>query len=93
MQFTQKFAASHGVTLPFSVDPQGKLAAEVKADTQVGQRTGIQHTPTVFIVTSRSKGPSYVEVENIDRDLYRTIDQALAEAKQAAPAEHRVAKK
>jgi protein-disulfide isomerase len=92
-QFTQKFAASKNVTLPFSVDPQGKLAAEVKADTEVGKRTGIQHTPTVFIVTSHSKGASYVEVENIDRDLYRTIDQALAEAKQAAPAEHRAAKK
>jgi protein-disulfide isomerase len=92
-QFTQKFAAGHNVTLPFSVDPQGKLAAEVKADTQMGQRTGIQHTPTVFIVMSHSKGASYVEVENVDRDLYRTIDQALAEAKQAAPAARPTAKK
>lgn len=92
-QFTQKFAASRNVTLPFSVDPQGKLAAEVKADTQLGHRTGIQHTPTVFIVTAHSKGASYVEVENIDRDLYRTIDQALAEAKQADHATHPVVKK
>jgi len=93
-QFTQKFAASRGVTLPFSVDPQGKLAAEVKADSDMGRRTGIVHTPTVFIVTAHSKSGPYVEVESIDRDLYRTIDQALAQAMPtaAAPA-HQAAKK
>lgn len=94
-QFTQKFTAGHGVTLPFSVDPQGKLAAEVNADTDLGRRTGIVHTPTVFIVSSHPKGPSYVEVESVDRDLYRVIDQALAEARHSAPspAPRRAAKK
>src|SRR5438270_97768 len=31
-QFTQKFAQERGIQFPFAVDPQGKLAAEVKAD-------------------------------------------------------------
>ena len=35
-QFTQKFAQSHGISLPFSLDPQGKLAAEVQADNDLG---------------------------------------------------------
>src|SRR5579863_7523466 len=36
-QFTQKYAQSHGVAFPFAVDPQGKLAAEVKADYEIGR--------------------------------------------------------
>ncbi len=55
-QFTQKFADYHHIALPFSLDPQGKLAADVKADNDLGIRMGINATPTVFIVTSGSKG-------------------------------------
>jgi len=90
-QFTQKFADDHHVTMPFSVDPEGKLSAAGKADTQLGQRTGILHTPTIFIVTAHSKGAPYIEVQNPDTDLYKIIDQALEDTKQAAaaPAPHR----
>jgi protein-disulfide isomerase len=85
-QFTRDFAQSHGISMPFSVDPQGKLAAEVNADSDLGRRTGVAHTPTVFIVTAHSKGAPYIEVQNVETDLFRTIDQALADTKQAAPA-------
>lgn len=80
-QFTQKFAQAHGVALPFAIDPTGKLAAEVQADTQVGMRTGIVHTPTIFIVTAGPGGNNYLEVLDPDHDLYRTIDQAEAQLK------------
>lgn len=93
-KFTQDFARQHGIALPFNVDPQGKLAAEVTADDQVGKRTGIQRTPTVFIVMAHHN-PSYIEVQNVDTDLYKDIDQALDETKgevAAAPA-HRKARK
>ena len=76
-QFTEKFAASHHVALPFAVDPQGKLAAEVKADYALGQRIGIEHTPTIWVVTANSKGAPFVEV--VDRSkLFQLIDQAIA---------------
>lgn len=78
--FTQKFAASHGQQLPFMVDPQGKLAAEVKADQQLGQRIGVEHTPTIWIVTSGGKGAPYREVLNNDQ-LFQMIDQALADTR------------
>jgi protein-disulfide isomerase len=78
-QFTQKFAQSHGIQLPFALDPQGKLLAEVKADSEMGVRTGIHQTPTVFIVTAGNKGAPFREVHSIDQDLYQTIDQALAD--------------
>jgi protein-disulfide isomerase len=84
-QFTQKFAQSHGVALPFAIDPQGKFAAGVKADYALGQRIGIEHTPTIWVVTANSKGAPFVEV--VDRSkLYQLIDQALADTRSAAPA-------
>ena len=78
LAFTQKFASSHGQQLPFLIDPQGKLAAEVKADQALGQRIGVEHTPTIWIVTSGGKGPPYREVLN-NSQLFQMIDQALAE--------------
>jgi len=82
-QFTQKFAQSHGVALPFAVDPQGKLSAEVKADYALGERVGIEHTPTIWVVTSGSKGAPYIEVTDRSK-LYQIIDQALADTKTQA---------
>lgn len=84
-KFTQDFARSHGIALPFNVDPQGKLASEVEADSQLGTRTGIHVTPTIFIVMAHHN-PSYIEVKNVDTDLYRDIDQALDETRNEAPA-------
>jgi protein-disulfide isomerase len=94
-QFTQKFAQEHGVAFPFAVDPQGKLAAEVKADYALGQRVGIEHTPTIWVVTDHSKGAPFVEV--VDRSkLYQLIDQAIADTKSApvttAAAKHNASK-
>ncbi len=76
--FADKFAQQHGVGFPFAVDPQGKLAAEVKADYALGQRIGIQRTPTIWVVTNQTTGVPYVEVVNPD-NLYQIIDEAIAE--------------
>ena len=79
-QFTQKFAKDHGIALPFAIDPQGKLIAEVKGDYALGQRVGIEHTPTIWVVTANSKGAPFVEV--VDRSkLYQLIDQAIADTR------------
>jgi protein-disulfide isomerase len=78
--FTEKFAAAHKVTLPFAIDPQGKFTALVKADYALGQRIGIEHTPTIWVSTNSTKGAPFVEV--VDRSkLYQLIDQAIAETK------------
>jgi protein-disulfide isomerase len=83
-QFTAKFAQSHGLVLPFAVDPQGTLAAQVEADSALGLRTGIKGTPAVFVVTANSKGPQFIEVRDPQMQLYTAIDQALADTA-AAP--------
>jgi len=83
--FSEKFATDHKLTLPFAVDPQGSLTALVKADYALGQRVGIEHTPTIWVATSQSKGAPFVEV--VDRSkLYQLIDQAIADTAQAKAA-------
>jgi len=78
--FTEKFAADHKLSLPFAIDPQGTLTAAVKADYALGQRVGIEHTPTIWVVTSQSRGAPFVEV--VDRSkLFQLIDQAIADTK------------
>jgi protein-disulfide isomerase len=70
--FAEKFAAEHKIDLPFVVDPDGKLAALVTADRELGKSINLDHTPTVFVVTDRRSTP-YVEVKDISQ-LYATID-------------------
>lgn len=80
-QFTQRFASAHGVALPFAIDPMGHLAQLVKDDRDLGQRIGIEHTPTIWIVTSAAHAPPFVEVVDRGR-LFQLIDQAIAESRQ-----------
>lgn len=81
-QFTEKFAKDRGIELPFAMDPQGSLSSLVKGDYALGQRVGIEHTPTIWVVTANSKGAPFVEV--VDRTkLYELIDQALADTRGA----------
>lgn len=71
--FSEKFAADHKVDLPFVVDPQGKFAAEVTADRDLGKSIHLDHTPTIYVVSNKSQGKPFVEV--VDRSqLFQLID-------------------
>ncbi len=76
--FAEKFAAAHGVDLPFVLDPGGKLAALVNADRDLGKAIKLDHTPTVYIVSSRNPNRPYVEVKD-NNQLYLTIDTMMKE--------------
>ena len=80
-QFAQKFAQDHGLALPASIDPQGKLDAAVTADTNLGRRTGVNATPTIFVVSSGPHGSSYQQILDPDNALYLAIDKALAQTR------------
>ncbi len=77
-QFTDKFAASHGVTMPDSVDPHNQLYGEVQADTSLAKSLGLNHTPTIFIARVDGKGALATEVTDPYHDLDRMINQAMA---------------
>jgi len=86
--FAEKFAQQHSVELPFVIDPQKKLAAEVQADLDLGKRIGIEHTPTIWVVTNKTNGVPFVEVVDRQR-LYQIIDQALADTKGQTASTHK----
>ncbi len=82
---TERFADDNKVSLPFIVDPSGELAAKVKADYAIGQRVGIEHTPTIYVVSDTTRGTPFIEV--VDRtQLYQLIDKVMKEAGPATPA-------
>jgi protein-disulfide isomerase len=71
--FEDKFAAEHQIGLPFVVDPDGKLAGLVRADKELGVSLHVEHTPTIWIVSSKRTGKPYVEVTDTNQ-LYVMID-------------------
>jgi protein-disulfide isomerase len=71
--FADRFATEHKTSLPFVVDPKGELASLVKADKDLGTKIGINHTPTVYIVSTNPNRP-YSEVSKPTEELYQTID-------------------
>jgi len=79
--YAEKFAAAHKTALPFVLDPQGKLAAEVDADRDLGKAIKLDHTPTVYVVSSRHPDKPYVEVDprQVDSRLYALIDSMMKE--------------
>ena len=77
--YAEKFAAAHKLEpLPFVIDPSGKLAAQVNADRDLGKAIKLDHTPTVYIVSSRNPSKPYVEVKD-NNLLYSTIDAMMKE--------------
>jgi protein-disulfide isomerase len=63
-QYVQKFADDNKVPLPFVVDPDGKLKAEILTDKDLGTRVGLQHTPTIFVVANGGPPTPYTEVND-----------------------------
>jgi protein-disulfide isomerase len=71
--FAEKFAADHKISVPFLVDPDGKLAGLVRADKDLGTTLHIEHTPTIWVVSSKHREKPYVEVADTSQ-LYVMID-------------------
>ena len=76
--FAQKFAAEHKTDLPFVVDPQGKLAAQVNADKELGRKVGIAHTPTIYVVSTRNPARPFIEVTDSTK-LFQLIEAVQSE--------------
>ena len=76
--YAERFSSEHKVDFPFVVDPQGKFAAEVNADRDVGRAVKLDHTPTVYIVSSRHPDKPYVEMKDANQ-LYALIDAMMKE--------------
>jgi protein-disulfide isomerase len=90
-QYIQRFADQSKVPLPFAIDPDGKLKDKVQADYALGQRIGLEHTPTIFVVGSGGASTPFVEV--VDRDQLTAIIEDMQRKADAATPEHRTTAK
>ena len=75
----EKWAQEHKTTLPFVVDPTGKFTQEVRDDFGLGQRVGVEHTPTIYIVSNTQRGKPFVEVADRTQ-MFQMIDQMIKDA-------------
>ena len=73
--YADKFASDHKISLPFVIDPDGKLMAAVNADCDAGKAIKLEHTPTVYVVSKNPSRP-YVEVQDMSK-LYAMIDAIM----------------
>ncbi|HEX4602564.1 MAG TPA: thioredoxin domain-containing protein [Candidatus Angelobacter sp.] len=86
-QWVQKFGSENKAPVAFMKDPDGKLAAKVKADYALGQRIGVEHTPTIWVVGNSGVSQPLVE-EVKDRDqLGQMIEDMLKKARPAQKAD------
>src|SRR5215831_3414689 len=82
----------HQFVAKFAADPDGKLKALVQADYNLGQKIGIEHTPTIFVIGKGSVSTPFVEV--VDRNqLSQIIEDMQKKAGPATPAKRPPAKK
>jgi protein-disulfide isomerase len=97
-QWVQKFAAENKTPVSAEKDSDGKLSALVKADYLLGQRIGVEHTPTIWVVSNSGVSQPLVEEVKIREKLEQMIDmlikaQPVAAAKVNPPAKAAVRKK
>jgi len=79
-QWAQKFAAGNKTAVPSDKDPDGKLADLVKADYLLGQRIGVEHTPTIWVVSNSGVSEPLVEDVRVREKLSKMIEEMLSKA-------------
>ena len=85
-QWAQKFAGESKTAVPAEKDPEGKLAALVKADYLLGQRIGVEHTPTIWVVGNSGVSEPLVEEVKVREKLGQMIEEMLSKTQPVAAA-------
>jgi protein-disulfide isomerase len=78
-QYVEKFANDNKVPLPFAIDSDGKLKDKVIADRDMGNRIGLQHTPTIFVIGDGGPATPPVEVDDYSQ-LGQIVEDMLAKS-------------
>ena len=85
-QWVQKFGVDNKAPLPSANDPTGKLAEKVRADYALGQRIGVEHTPTIWVISNSGVSQPFVEEVKDRQQLSQVIEEMLKKAQSATPA-------
>jgi protein-disulfide isomerase len=86
LQWAQKFAGENKMSVPSEKDQDGKLSALVKADYLLGQRIGVEHTPTVWVVSNSGVSQPLVEEVKVREKLEQMIEGVPGKTQPAATA-------
>jgi protein-disulfide isomerase len=84
-QWVQRFADEHKIALPGDRDPHGKLAEIVRADFALAQRIGVEHSPTIWVITHDAVSQPLVEEVKDRQQLNQMIEDMLNKARQTQP--------
>ena len=85
-QWVQRFGDENKVPLPSAKDPAGKLAEKVRADYALGQRIGVEHTPTIWVISNRGVSQPLVEEVKDREQLSLMIEEMLKRGQPVGPA-------
>ena len=85
-QWVQRFGDEHKIAIPFAKDPDGKLTEKVKADFALGQRIGVEHTPTIWVVGNGGVSQPLVEEVKDREKLGQIIEDMLSKAQPVSAA-------
>jgi len=87
-QWAQRFADENKTAVSLDKDkdkdPDGKLAELVKADFALGQRIGVEHTPTIWVVGNGGVSQPLVEEVKDREKLGQMIEDMLSKAQSAS---------
>jgi len=73
--YTRNWFAKHNLKMPFALGPDSLFAAEVQADSTMGERLGVNETPTIIVIGAHGWTP----VKDVSQ-LYTVIDNTLAQS-------------
>jgi protein-disulfide isomerase len=79
-QWAQKFAVENKMAVSSDKHPDGKLADLVKADYLLGQRIGVEHTPTIWVVSNSGVSGPLVEEVSVREKLRQMIEEMFSKA-------------
>jgi protein-disulfide isomerase len=85
-QWAQRFAAENKTAVPSDKDPDDRLADLVKADYLLGQRIGVEHTPTIWVVSNSGVSGPLVEDVRVREKLGKMVEEMLSRAQPVAAA-------
>jgi protein-disulfide isomerase len=80
LQWAQKFASENKLAVPTDKDPEGKLSELVKADFALGQRIGVEHTPTIWVIGNGGVSQPLVEEVRDREKLGQMVEDMLSKA-------------
>ena len=83
-QWVKKFGDENNTPVTLPNDPDGKLADKVKADFALGQRIGVEHSLTLWVVSNSGVSQPLVEELKDRNQLNQLIEDMLKKAQAAS---------